>query len=396
MTSRNFKSLLVIILIFAVAGFGLYYLVVKDRLAREDINETPIVVIPDTDENDDNIDDAPEPFVLASDLNIPWEIAYIEEEGFLVTERPGNLVRLKDGNKRFIPVDEVNHFGEGGLMGLALHPNFSENRYIYLYLTTESGIRVINKVERYRYDLERNELSEKTLIIGDIPGSRNHDGGRLAFGPDGFLYITTGDAGNANLAQDRNSLAGKILRVRDDGSVPDDNPFGSPVWTYGHRNSQGLAWDGQGRLWATEHGRSGVSSGYDELNLIERGKNYGWPEIQGDETREGMEKPVIHSGASTTWAPAGLGYLGGRLFFTGLKGEALYSVLVGEDGGVSDFKTHYQDVFGRLRAVLVADGDLYISTSNRDGRGSVSDGDDMIIRVPLETIFKEHAKNVIQ
>lgn len=372
-----------------MAGFGLYYLVVKDRLAREDINETPVVGVPSNGGNSDNDDDnnLQEPFVLATDLNIPWEIAYINENDFLVTERPGNLVRLTDGNKRLIPIEEVNHFGEGGLMGLALHPNFSENNYLYLYLTTESGIRVINKVERYRFNLDTNELSDKTLIISDIPGSRNHDGGRIAFGPDNFLYITTGDAGNADLAQDRNSLAGKILRLRDDGSVPADNPFGSPVWTYGHRNAQGIAWDGQGRLLATEHGRSGISSGLDELNLIEPGKNYGWPEIQGDEGRAGMESPVLHSGATTTWAPAGLAHLDGRLFFAGLRGEALYSVAVADNGDISDFKTHYQAEFGRLRAVIVADGDLYISTSNRDGRGSQNDGDDKLIRLPLEAIF---------
>ncbi|MGE5425726.1 MAG: PQQ-dependent sugar dehydrogenase [Bacillota bacterium] len=378
-----------LIMLIVVALIGLGYLIYK---SSPDAN-TPQSQLTDNNGNatttstGDQTSDTSKPVVLAQDLDIPWEVAFIEEDGFLVTERPGHLVRITSDGRRLITVDGVRPTGEGGLLGLALHPKYKENGYIYLYLTSESGTQVVNRVERYKYDDSRNQLSDRKVIISDIPGSRNHDGGRIAFGPDGNLYIATGDAGNSSLAQDRNSLAGKILRVHDDGTVPDDNPFGSPIWTYGHRNPEGLAWDGEGRMWATEHGRSGAQSGLDELNLIVKGNNYGWPDIEGDQMKEGMQNPVINSGEKSTWAPAGLAYLNGRLFFGGLRGEALYSVSVSGDGRVSDFKTHYQGLFGRIRAVVAWDGELYITTSNRDGRGAEKEGDDKVIRLPLDELF---------
>lgn len=208
-----------------------------------------------------------------------------------------------------------------------------------------------------------------------------HDGGRIAFGPDGFLYITTGDASQSRLAQDIRSLAGKILRIRDDGSVPSDNPFGNAVWSYGHRNPQGLAWDDRGRLWATEHGRSIPFSGYDELNLIEKGGNYGWPDIQGDRAKPDMERPIIHSGPSTTWAPAGAAFLNGSIFFGGLKGTALYQAKITGERNIALTK-HFEKAYGRIRAVVKGPDDmLYISTSNTDGRGEARPGDDNIIRI---------------
>ena len=217
------------------------------------------------------VESAPKPDVeiIAENLKIPWEIAFLPEGDLLATERPGTLKRIgKEG--RVYNIEGVEHIGEGGLLGMALHPQFAENRWIYLYLTTKTGDELKNRVERYYF--QNNRLSDKKIIIDGIPGAAYHDGGRIAFGPDGNLYITTGDAGNSQLAQDVNSFAGKILHLKDDGSVPSDNPFGNAVWSYGHRNPQGLAWDDQGRLWATEHGRSGVLSGFDEFNLIEKGK----------------------------------------------------------------------------------------------------------------------------
>ena len=275
---------------------------------------------------------------------------------------------------------------KGGLLGMALHPRFLENRWIYLYLTTAVGSSLNNKVERYR--LEGDLLSEKKVIIDNIPGAAYHDGGRIAFGLDGYLYITTGDAGSPNLAQDINSLAGKILRLKDDGLIPADNPFNSAVYSYGHRNSQGLAWDSKGRLWATEHGRSGILSGLDELNLIEKGKNYGWPVIQGYEKREEMESPIAQSGPDETWAPAGLAFWDGSFFFGGLRGEALYEARAVGTEQVS-LKVHFRNVFGRIRAVVLGpDEFLYITTSNTDGRGEPKTNDDKIIRInPL--IFRE-------
>ena len=205
-------------------------------------------------------------------------------------------------------------------------------------------------------------MREDKIIVDRIPGAPNHDGGRIKFGPDNFLYITTGDAQEPSLAQDRNSLAGKILRVTRDGDPVPDNLFGTRIYSYGHRNPQGITWDNQGRLWETEHG----SSATDELNLITPGKNYGWPEIRGDQTRAGMVSPVIQSG-SQTWAPGGVAFLNGSIFFAGLRGSALYEYKINEKRLVEHFKNEY----GRLRDVVVGpDNMLYVTTSNRDGRGN--------------------------
>lgn len=318
--------------------------------------------------------------VVATDLQVPWGIAFLPHGDMLVTERPGRVVRIGTDRKTY-PVDGVRHAGEGGLLGIALHPDFASNGYVYLYMTTtEGGLQ--NKVERYVF--KDDTLTFDRDVLAGIPAANNHDGGRLAFGPDGKLYITTGDAQNEPLAQDTQSLAGKILRLNDDGSVPSDNPFGNAVWSYGHRNPQGLAWDSAGQLWATEHGRSIPLSGYDEVNRIEKGGNYGWPEIQGDETRDGMIPPVLHSGASTTWALASLAFLNGALFFGGLRGETLYEL--GTEGSPA-LRTYLQNMYGRIREVAVGpDGFLYFTTSNRDGRGSAKAGDDRIIRLDPSTL----------
>lgn len=316
--------------------------------------------------------------VIAENLAIPWEIAFLPDGDMLITERPGTLKRIGK-EMRVYAIEGVEHIGEGGLLGLALHPRFKENHWIYIYLTAAAKNGLKNRVERYR--LENNRLSERKIIIDGIPGAKYHNGGRIAFGPDGYLYITTGDAGRSDLAQDTNSLAGKILRLADDGSIPPDNPFDNAVYSYGHRNSQGLAWDNKGRLWATEHGRSGILSGLDELNLIEKGKNYGWPVIQGDETKEGMEKPVVQSGPDETWAPAGIAFWKGRLFFGGLRGESLYEAEI-LAGGKIILRVHFRQDFGRIRAVALGpDGFLYITTSNTDGRGEPKTGDDKVIRI---------------
>jgi len=339
----------------------------------------------------DGIPEKPKFEVIAQNLAIPWEIAFLAEGELLVTERPGRLLKIgKD--RTIIPIEGVRHAGEGGLLGMALHPRFSENRWLYLYLTAAAGDGLVNRVERYR--LKDNQLSERTIIIDDIPGAAYHDGGRIAFGPsfapagasegapDYYLYITTGDATRSDLAQDKESLAGKILRLKDDGSIPPDNPFHNAVWSYGHRNSQGLAWDDKGRLWATEHGRSGLLSGLDELNLIEKGKNYGWPKIQGNEQRESMRRAVINSGPKETWAPASAVFYNGRVFFTGLRGETLYEAIITSEGKVASLKKHFVKQFGRLRALALGpDGFFYLSTSNTDGRGEPNAGDDKIIRI---------------
>lgn len=326
--------------------------------------------------------------IVAQNLDIPWEVVFLPDESLLVTSRAGSLVRLWPDRQQAVPVEGVAHVGEGGLLGLALHPDYERNQLIYLYSTTREGGRLTNRVERYRFDQAANALHDREVIVANIPGASNHDGGRIAFGPDGMLYITTGDAENPNSAQDTSALSGKILRLTPDGQVPADNPFGNAVYSYGHRNPQGLAWDSAGQLWATEHGPSGSQTGNDEVNRIVKGGNYGWPTIRGTQTREGMIAPVLESGRSDTWAPAGTAIVGDVLFFTGLRGQALYSAqIVGER--LTDFKQHFASEYGRLRAVVVSPDAqwLYITTSNRDGRGAVNAGDDKLIRLKTELFF---------
>ncbi|BFD25062.1 MAG: PQQ-dependent sugar dehydrogenase [Candidatus Parcubacteria bacterium] len=320
-------------------------------------------------------------FIL-SDLSIPWEIVFLPDEAILVSERTGDLIKYQDGRSEKISIANVAAVGEGGLLGMVLHPDFNNNNYIYLYFTVSENNKLSNKIVRYYLSLAPFALTDPQEIIKDVPGSNNHNGGRIAFGPDEKLYVTTGDAGNANAAQNRDSLAGKILRLNDNGSIPADNPFGSAVWSYGHRNAQGLTWDDAGRLWATEHGRSGALSGLDELNLIEPGKNYGWPLIQGDDQQTEMIAPRLHSGAKTTWAPASLAYYDNYLYFAGLRGEALYAVPVNENGDLGDLETFFMGDYGRLRIVKVGpDNSFYLGTSNQDGRGRVRAGDDKIIKM---------------
>ncbi|MBI2133621.1 PQQ-dependent sugar dehydrogenase [Candidatus Woesearchaeota archaeon] len=307
--------------------------------------------------------------IVADSLETPWEIEFLPDGDILITQRPGSLTTLK-GNKQ-INVQGVEQIGEGGLLGMALHPKFEENKWIYLYSTTGSGNGITNRVERFR--LINGTLTEKSTLISEIPGAQFHDGGRIAFGPDGYLYVGTGDATEPMLSQDTGSLAGKILRVKEDGTIPEDNPFGNAVYSYGHRNVQGLAWDSRGRMWATEHG----SSAKDELNIIIKGGNYGWPTIKGDEKKEGMITPIIHSGEET-WAPSGLAHIEGKLLFAGLRGEAIYEA----DIDNKTVKAHFKNEFGRLRTIKKGpDNKIYVLTSNRDGRTIPRKGDDKVIKL---------------
>ena len=321
--------------------------------------------------------------VVAEDLDVPWEVVPLDGDRYLVTERTGDLVLLEDGERTvlesFEDLDEP-FLGEGGLLGLAIHPDFEENGQLYVFATLDrEGVE--NTIRRYEADLEAGELREETVIVDGIPSDRIHNGGRLAFGPDGYLYAMTGDAADADLAGDRDSLAGKTLRYEADGTTPDDNPFGTAVYSYGHRNAQGLAFDDDGTLWSTEHG----PAARDELNRIEPGEHYGWPEITGTETHPEFVEPTYTSGKYETWAPAGATVHDGSVFFAGLRGERLYEARV-HDGGVQAFVAHFGGDFGRLRAVTLSpDGEhLYVTTSNTDGRGDERAGDDKLIRIPTE------------
>lgn len=327
--------------------------------------------------------DMPAETMLASGLDTPWAIAFLPNGSLLVTERPGR-VRLvtKDGLRPapIVTITKAQEIGEGGLLGIALHPNFSSNNFVYLYYTySNAGDNTLNRVVRMTY--KNDSLQDEKIIVDAIPGASNHNGGRIQFGPDNFLYITTGDAQEPSQAQNTETLGGKILRVTDEGKPAPSNPFGNLVYSYGHRNPQGIVWDGSGTLWETEHGRSGILSGLDELNSIAGGKNYGWPTIQGTETRESMVTPRLNSGGST-WAPAGLAFLDNALYFGGLRGQGIYKVTL-PDLTI----THYKEQFGRVREVIVGpDKMLYISTSNNDGRGIPKEGDDKIIRISPQTL----------
>ena len=376
---------LVFVVIAAVAGYFIFTnrdIVFKGAFAPPPSNLKEGVTSDKVGSNSPDVE------VIAEGLEIPWEIAFLPDGDFLVTERPGRLLRIDGETREVIPIEGVAAVGEGGLLGLALHPEYEDNQRIYLYSTTGTGGNLSNRVEAYH--LEETALDDKVVVIDNIPGSKYHDGGRIKFGPDLHLYITTGDAQQEDQAQELGTLNGKILRIAADGSIPEDNPFeGNPIYSYGHRNPQGITWAENGLLWSTEHGRSGKQTGLDELNLIFKSNNYGWPEIDGDRTKAGMQNPVIHSGPDEAWAPASAEYYDGSVFFGGLRGQALYEAKLSEDRQeFRELVMHFREDFGRIRTVrLGPDGNFYILTSNEDGRGKSSPEGDKIIRVNPE-IFR--------
>ncbi len=304
--------------------------------------------------------------VLASGLEIPWGLAFLPGGSALVTERNGTVHRVsKRGGRRRIGEVTTRGGGEGGLLGAALHPRFRRNGWVYFYVSSASD----NRVVRSRY--EGGRLRGREVVLAGIPSGKIHDGGRIAFGPDGLLYVATGDTGDGELAQRRNSLAGKILRMTPGGGVPSDNPFGNHVWTYGHRNVQGLDWDRRGRMWATELGQSTR----DELNRIRRGRNYGWPDVEGGDGRGRYADPFVTWSPTSTCSPSGLAIAKGRAWVGALAGEALFSVrLRGPKAGRK--VRHFHRRFGRIRTVQQApDGSLWITTSN--------EANDKVIRIRL-------------
>jgi quinoprotein glucose dehydrogenase len=333
---------------------------------------------------------AAEPWVEG--LVAPWSLVFLPDGKALVSERPGRVRLIENGRlveEPYLEVD-VAAVGEGGLMGLEVHPDFPQEPYIYAMYTYRDGGRLYNRVQRFRHTGTGAEPDR--IIIDEIPGSRFHDGGRLGFGPDGMLYATAGENFRAQRAQNRDILAGSILRVAPDGSVPADNPFpGSPIWSYGHRNPQGLAWHPQtGALFSSEHGPSGEFgiSGHDIVNVIERGKNYGWPEEVGVGGLAEYEDPLIMWVPATP--PAGMTFWRGDLYLATLRSETLMRIGVEASGNgfeVTEIEglfaeERYRGTYGRLRAAVVGpDEALYVLTSNRDGRGDPREGDDKILRI---------------
>jgi glucose/arabinose dehydrogenase len=341
---------------------------------------------------------APAVDVLVTGLDTPWELAFAPDGRIFVTERPGRIRIITDGQLQADPwmTLQVAEVGEGGLLGLALDPNFAQNHYVYVaYTYRAANGQLTNRLVRLREDTNTGKGLEDKILIDGVRGNSNHDGGRVKFGPDGKLYWTTGEAQNPPLAQDRNSLNGKILRLNPDGTIPGDNPFpGSYIYSYGHRNPQGLAWQpGTGRLYETEHGPSGEKGCcQDEINLIEPGKNYGWPTISGDQTAQGMVTPILQSGNNSTWAPTGATFVtngawAGSLVFGGLRGASLYRVILdpNDPRKVTGTERLFANQYGRLRDVVEGpDGALYILTSNRDGRGRPAADDDKVLRLTVQ------------
>jgi glucose/arabinose dehydrogenase len=345
---------------------------------------------------------------VATSLEVVWSIVFAPDGRMFFTERPGRVRVIENGKLRsapFFTVPDVEPSGESGLMGMILHPKFAENHFVYLaYAYQDANKNQTVRVARYRETGET--LVEPKTIIEAIPASRYHSGTRLKFGADGKLYITTGDATKQTLAQKLDSINGKTLRLNDDGTIPTDNPFANQkgarpeIWTYGHRNAQGMDFHPEtGLMFQTEHGPSiidGVSlfkrTGGDEVNIVERGKNYGWAKISHSTKREGMETPIIEY--SPAVAPAsGMFYRGNlfpefknNFFFGTLKGESIVRLVL--DGGriVSQDKL-LEKQYGRIREIAEsADGSIYFSTSNRDGRGDPTKEDDRILRIVPDAV----------
>lgn len=338
----------------------------------------------------DGVQPAGHPRELASGLVTPWSVVRLPDGTVLVSERDtARIVRIDDGE--VAPVGEIAGVvpgGEGGLLGIAALDD-GATRWLYAYLTAEGDNRIV------RLPLIGGgaalELGVPEVVLGGIPKAGNHNGGRIAFGPDGMLYATTGDAGIPDASQDPASVAGKILRLTPDGAVPDDNPSaGSLVYSLGHRNPQGLAWDDDGQLWAAEFGQNT----WDEFNRIEPGGNYGWPVVEGIAGEGGFIDPVAQWSTSEA-SPSGLAFVDGTFFLAALRGErvwAIYPVAFGQDwaeaseaSGVSWFEGE----FGRIRDVAAGpDGSLWFLTQNTDGRGSPRDGDDRLYEVRLAPLVE--------
>jgi len=334
--------------------------------------------------------------VWIENLRIPWELVFLSEDKALVTERAGRIRLIESGILQEEPykvIDEAEHIGEGGLMGLAKHPNYPDQKYLYVMHTYRENNAILNRVARYIDTGTTMEFDR--VIVEEIPGSRVHNGGRIAFGFDGMLYICTGDTWQSEIAQDINNLGGKILRFTPDGDIPADNPFAeSPVYSFGHRNPQGLAWHPKtGALFSSEHGPSGEFGLRDKdiINVIESGNNYGWPLVLGDANIEPYIDPIIMWPRATP--PSGMTFWHDRLFVATLRSQALIRIDVtpsGDSYEVSGIDRLFANdwstgTYGRLRdAVVGPDNALYVLTNNHDGRGRPREGDDKILRITLK------------
>ena len=312
---------------------------------------------------------------VATGLAAPWGIAFLPDGSALVTERDtARIKRIAGGAVTTVgTVPGVRPGGEGGLLGIAVAPTFGTDRLVYVYFTAAND----NRVVRMRYD---TGLGTPQVVVSGIPRATIHNGGRLAFGPDGMLYIATGDAGQTGNAQNPSSLGGKILRVTPTGAAAPGNPTaGSRLWSLGHRNVQGLAFDQAGRLWAGEFGQNT----WDELNRIQAGRNYGWPIVEGTAGNPSYADPVAQWSPSQA-SPSGIAFARNTVWLASLRGQRLWGVPVLNGAGDGSPVAFLNGTYGRLRLVTPApDGSLWLLTNNTDGRGTPRPGDDRILRLTL-------------
>lgn len=363
----------------------------------------------DDDENDE--DGANIGAVYADHLDTPWEMAFAPDGRMFITQRPGTITVVENGNEKlWVAVDSAEEVGESGLLGIAVDPEFNQNGYVYVgytYAASKGPLKLVNRLVRYKENpATKTGVFDKKLMDG-IEGNFIHNSGPIEFGPDGMLYWAIGDRYIANLAQDMNVLNGKILRMTRDGAIPSDNPFpNSYIYSLGHRNPQGLAFQpGTNILWSTEHGPSEEQGCCrDEINRILPGRNYGWPHIMGGQQKAGLEMPVYHSGDTATWAPTGGVFLKqgdwqGSMLFTGLRGQALYRVIFNADdpSKIDKVERYLHKKLGRLRNVTEgSDGRIYIAVSNHDGRGDLLSRDDRVIRMTPKELSKYKSDDVGQ
>ncbi|MFD8964118.1 PQQ-dependent sugar dehydrogenase [Streptomyces sp. NPDC059568] len=320
---------------------------------------------------------------LTEGLNSPWGLAALPDGDLLVSSRDeGTITRVdaENGKKTLVStVPGVSASGEGGLLGIALSPTYGADHLVYAYFTTESD----NRIARMLYDEKKpvgQQMGAPDTVLRGIPKGTIHNGGRIAFGPDKMLYAGTGETGDGQLAQDRKSLAGKILRMTPDGQPVHGNPEAdSVVYSYGHRNVEGLAWDSAKRLWASEFGQDK----WDELNLIEPGKNYGWPDVEGKSDRPGLVNPVAEWPPSEA-SPSGIAFAEGSIWLATLRGERLWRApLAGRELSAPP-EAFLEGKYGRLRTVLsVGGGKVWLVTNNTDGRGTPRPGDDRILQLEV-------------
>ena len=321
---------------------------------------------------------SPATATIAKDLDVPWGLAFLPDGSALVTLRDkGQLLQVRSGQQPTVlgAVRGVQPDGEGGLLGVAVSPDFATDHSIFVYYTAASDNRVV------RLTFADGTATEPTVVLRGIPKAGNHNGGRLAFGPDGFLYVTTGDAGDTDRSQDKGALGGKILRVTKEGRAAPGNPFGdSPVWSYGHRNVQGIAWAPDGRMFASEFGQNQ----WDELNLIRPGRNYGWPVVEGKAGRSGFTDPLVQWPTSDA-SPSGIAVANDAVWMTALRGESLWRIPL-TSNGIGEPDRLLRGKYGRLRdAVAAPDGRLWVLTSNTF-RGTPGPDDDRVVALSLDDL----------